>query len=149
MSIEPSNTLMRDEWEIRRLAYFYASGADTNDGERYASVFTEDAVVVSPKATISGHEALAKIPAVLRSMYVKTMHTVLNQIVTIDGDRAEGETYCIAYHLHAPKDGKSLRYDMYIRYQDKLRREADGWKFYHRHLIVEWEETVELQPAAA
>ena len=145
MSTQPTDALMRDEWEIRRLAYAYANGSDTNDGEKYASVFTEDAVVVSPKATITGRDALAKIPAILRSMYVKTMHTVLNQTVAINGDHAEGETYCIAYHLNAPQDGKSMRYDMYIKYQDRLRREGGNWKFYHRHLVVDWVETVEVQ----
>jgi uncharacterized protein (TIGR02246 family) len=145
MSTELTDALMRDEWEIRRLAYLYASGADNNDGEKYASVFTDDAVVVSPKATIAGRESLAKIPAMLRSMYVKTMHTVLNQTMAIDGDHAEGETYCIAYHLSAPQDGRSMRYDMYIKYQDKLRREGGSWKFYDRHLVVDWGQTVEVQ----
>ena len=146
MSTQLTDALMRDEWEMRRLAYNYAGGGDSNNAEQFASVFTEDAVVVSPQATISGRENLAKIPGMLHDMYAKTMHTVMNQTVKIDGDKAEGETYCIAYHMHHPKDGKSMRYDMFIRYQDKFRRVSGAWKFCHRFLAVDWTQTVEVQP---
>ena len=81
----------------------------------------------------------------LHDMFAKTMHTVMNQTVKIDGDKAEGETYCIAYHLNHPKDGKHTRFDMFIRYQDKFRRENGAWKFCHRHLAVDWTQTVEVQ----
>lgn len=145
MTAPLTDTLMRDEWEMRRLAYLYAGAGDGNDPETFASVFTEDAVVVSPQATIEGRANLAKIPGMLHDMFAKTMHTVMNQTVKIDGDRAEGETYCIAYHMNHPKDGKYTRFDMFIRYQDKFRRENGAWKFCHRHLAVDWTQTVEVQ----
>ena len=127
MTTALTDQLMRDEWEMRRLAYLYAGAGDGNDPETFASIFTEDAVVVSPQATIEGRANLARIPGMLNDMFAKTMHTVMNQTVKIDGDKAEGETYCIAYHMHHPKGGKSMRYVMFIRYQDRFRRENGAW----------------------
>ena len=150
MSIQLTDALMHDEWEMRRLAYLYAGGGDSNNAEQFASVFADDAVVISPQATISGRENLAKIPGMLHDMYAKTMHTVMNQTVTVNGDTAEGETYCIAYHMSRPnKDGKYMRFDMFIRYQDKFRRVDGAWKFTRRQLDVDWVQTVEVQMMGA
>ena len=137
--------LMHDEWAMKRLAYLYARGGDRNEPETFASVFTDDAIVISPQATIEGKANLAKIPGMLNDMYETTLHTVLNQTVKITGDTAEGETYCIAYHLSRPKDGKRMRFDMFIRYQDKFRRVSGEWKFTRRQLVVDWTQTVEVQ----
>jgi len=145
MSVSTDRDLMLDEWAMKRLAFLYARGGDRNEPETFASVFTEDAVVVSPQATITGRENLAKIPGMLNDMFQTTLHTVLNQTVTIDGDGAEGETYCIAYHLNHPKDGRYTRFDMYIRYQDKFRRVNGDWKFTHRRLVVDWTQTVDVE----
>ena len=36
MSAILTDALMRDEWEMRRLAYLYAGGGDGNDEEQFA-----------------------------------------------------------------------------------------------------------------
>jgi hypothetical protein len=73
-------------------------------------------------------------------MYHSTMHTVLNHTASIHGDKADGETYCIAYHVNHPKDGVYTRLDWAIRYQDKYVHQNGIWLYTHRQLLVEWTE---------
>jgi uncharacterized protein (TIGR02246 family) len=134
---------MRDQAALRHLAELYARAVDRRDSELFLSLFTEDAVLESHASTWEGREQLAGIPVRLRTRYQMTLHTVLNQEVTIDGDRAEGETCSIAYHLFPPKDGKQERLDMTIRYQDRFVRRNGEWLFARRRLDVQWTQTMD------
>jgi len=136
-----AEALMRDEWEIRKLAMMYARTVDRADGAGFAALFTEDAAVEGPGFRVKGYDQLFGNPGMLKQMYTSTMHTVMNQTVTINGDTAEGETYCIAYHLNKPDaEGKYTRLDWAIRYQDKYVRRDGKWLYTHRQLLVEWTE---------
>ena len=134
---------MRDDAALRRLAELYARAVDRRDADLFLSLFADDAELQSHIATWRGKEQLGQIPPRMRTRYDKTLHTVMNQQVAIDGDNARGETYCIAYHLFPPKDGKQQRLDMYIRYQDRFVRQDGAWKFARRQLDVQWTETKE------
>lgn len=132
---------MRDEWEIRKLAMNYARTCDRGDGAGFAALFTEDAAIDGPGFHVQGYDQLFGNPGALKQMYASTMHTVMNQTVTINGDTAEGETYCIAYHVNRPDaEGKTTRLDWAIRYQDKYVRRDGKWLYTHRQLLVEWTE---------
>jgi hypothetical protein len=65
---------------------------------------------------------------------------VSNQLVIIEGDRARGETYCIADHLSAGEGGRTIL-TWAIRYQDRWRRDLGQWRFERRLLILDWTET--------
>ena len=136
-----TNALMRDEWEIRKMAMAYARTVDRGDGAGFAALFTEDAAIDGPGFHVQGYDQLFGNPGALKQMYASTMHTVMNQTVTVTGDTAEGETYCIAYHVNRPDaDGKTTRLDWAIRYQDKYIRRDGKWLYTHRQLLVEWTE---------
>ena len=136
-----TDALMRDEWEIRKLAMNYARTVDRGDGAGFAALFTEDAAVEGPGFRVKGYDQLFGNPGMLKQMYTSTLHTVMNQTATITGDTAEGETYCIAYHLNKPDaEGKYTRLDWAIRYQDKYVRRDGKWLYTHRQLLVEWTE---------
>ncbi|HEX4505209.1 MAG TPA: nuclear transport factor 2 family protein [Alphaproteobacteria bacterium] len=138
MSVEQQ---MRDEWEIRKMAMAYARTCDRGDGAGFAALFTEDAAIDGPGFHVQGYDQLLGNPGALKQMYASTMHSVMNQTVTIDGDTAEGETYCIAYHVNRPDaEGKTTRLDWAIRYQDKYVRRDGKWLYTHRQLLVEWTE---------
>jgi uncharacterized protein (TIGR02246 family) len=135
------DALMRDEWELRKMAMTYARTCDRGDGAGFAALFTEDAAIDGPGFHIQGYDQLFANPGTLKQMYASTMHTVMNQTVTITGDTAEGETYCIAYHVNRPDaEGKTTRLDWAIRYQDKYVRRDGKWLYTHRQLLVEWTE---------
>ncbi len=129
-----------DEWALRKLAMTYARTCDRGDGPGFAALFTEDGAVEGPGFKVQGYDQLAGNPGMLKQMYHSTMHTVMNHTVTVSGDTAEGETYCIAYHVNRPQDGVYTRLDWAIRYQDKYVRRDGVWLYAHRRLLVEWTE---------
>ena len=131
---------LEEEAALRRTAEVYAAGADRRDKVLWTEVMTEDCVIEGPGFRIAGRDAVLGSIDLLTRNFLKTQHRVHNQLVTIHGDRAEGETYSTADHLVAADGGKSLLC-WSIRYQDQWRREGGAWRFSHRTLIVDWEET--------
>lgn len=136
---------LADEWALRRLVLQYASAVDRNDPELFASIFVEDAVVEGPGFRFDGRARLREVPAQLARDFRGTMHCVFNQLVTIEGDTARGETYCIAYHGIVGEDGRPATLDWAIRYQDRFTRQAGEWKIAYRRLVVEWTRTGPVQ----
>ena len=130
--------------DIQALTARYAQAADSRDVPMLLSTFTVDAEVVMPGSSIKGHEALGGIPAILGSMFEQTQHKILNQTLSINGDYAEGETYCTASHLRLKEDGSREVEDWNIRYQDRFVCINSIWLFEKRELVVDW---VEIRPA--
>jgi len=132
----------------RRIAEIYAHEADRGTGEAIATLFVENAVLVSPDATLSGRDAISRIPAMLRGMFAATRHEIMNQTIEFHGDNElSGETYCNASHLlHADGDLPRQVLVWSIRYQDKLCLSDGTWKIAHRELVLDWTEmrTVKL-----
>jgi len=139
------NSRLADEWELRQLAYLYARAMDRGDLATIDAIFTTDAVIESSLRVQKGIEEIRGIPAMLQKMFASTMHAVHNQTVAITGDTAEGETYGVAYQLMKPKDGKQLRLDWGLRYQDSFVRQNGAWRFKRRQLIIEWTQTVPVE----
>lgn len=142
MATDNSREQLLEGIEIRRLGDLYARGADSNDADMYAGVFTEDGKLDSPGVpTIVGQEALRKVPGLLRQFYHMTQHVVFNAVVHITGDTASGEAYCQASHVTKKDDGSMKAFIWAIRYLDQYRKERGKWRFSHRKLIVDWTET--------
>jgi len=129
-----------DKRECHELALRYARACDTHDAAEFAAIFTEDGTIVSPGHTMTGREQIvAVVPSALKSMYLRTMHLVHNDLVWIDGDNtARGETYCVAHHLTKESDAKASDYIMYIVYDNQFRKENGRWYFSHRKLNLRW-----------
>jgi hypothetical protein len=66
--------------------------------------------------------------------------------VSLDGDRATGESYCLAHHLSVGDDGQRTMMIASIRYLDGFVRQGGQWLFAERRLMVNWTET---RPSAA
>ena len=132
----------------RRIAEIYAHAADRGTGEEMADLLTEDAVLVSPDATLRGREAISRIPAMLRDMFAATRHEILNQTIEFRVDNEIlGETYCNASHLlHADGDRPRQVLVWCIRYQDKLCVSDGAWKIAHRELVLDWTEMRTVRP---
>lgn len=125
-----------DRLALRALVDLYARIPDDRDYALVDRVFADDAELVGPDFRLEGRE---QIRAAMRGIerYAATQHCMAQQSVEIEGDRAHGEVYCVAYHvLEAP--GGSERIDWGIRYQDRYRREAAGWRVERRELRIVW-----------
>lgn len=136
---------LADVIALRRTAELYAQGADRRDKAIWAAILTDDCVIEGPGFALAGREAVLGSLDFLASSYDATQHRIHNQIATVDGDTAAGETYCTADHLFRV-DGAPRLLCWAIRYQDRWRREAGVWRFAQRTLIVDWQEMREAMP---
>src|ERR1700756_1452858 len=92
---------------LRELVEAHAHCADRRDAKGQMSLFTADTHFVvymnaknpTPSQELYSREALAPVFAELNK-YDATSHFVgQNTIFTLTGDRATGETYCLAHHV--------------------------------------------------
>src|SRR6266403_1877519 len=112
-----------DRLAIRELIEAYAHCADGRDARGQMSLFTADTHFVvymnakdpKPSQELHSREALAPVFADLNK-YAATMHFVgQSTILTLTGDRATGEAYCMAHHLTID-DGKRRLMIAALRY---------------------------------
>ena len=142
-----------DRLAIRELVDAYATCADRRDAKGQMALFTADtrftvfmdATAAEPTQQLSGRESLAPVFDNLNT-YAATMHFNGQSTVSLDGDRATGESYCLAHHLSAGEDGQRTMMIASIRYLDVFARQDGQWLFAERRLMVNWTET---RPSAA
>ena len=134
---------LEDRLALRELADRYARAVDRRDWTLAATLFTEDCVLQGPGYELVGRE---KILAGLRLIdrYSATQHSVHNQLVEVDGDRANGETYCTAHHVYE-RDGRRRMLDWGIRYQDRCVRDGGAWRYARRELLLDWSQDLSLE----
>jgi ketosteroid isomerase-like protein len=137
-----------DRLAIRELFDAYAHCADRRDAKGQMALFTEDTRFVvyldardpEPTQELHGREALAPVFDALNA-YVATMHFNGQSTVELDGDRATGESYCLAHHLTIAEDGSRTLMVASIRYLDKFVKQDGAWLFAERRLLVDWTDT--------
>jgi uncharacterized protein (TIGR02246 family) len=134
-----------DEAALRRTAELYAQGADRRDKALWASIMTEDCVIVAPGIELKGRAQIVGALDIMAQLYASTQHRVHNLVATIEGDGAHGETYSMADHLTVA-NGQTTMLTWAIRYQDRWRREAGRWRFARRELVLDWTDTRVLTP---
>ena len=143
--VEISCAEAADRLAIRELIETYAHCADRRDAKRQMALFTADTRFVvymdakdpKPSQELHAREALAPVFADL-NRYAATMHFVgQSTILSLSGDRATGEAYCIAHHL--TMDGEKRRVMVaFLRYLDTFAKMDGAWLFAERLLYVDW-----------
>ena len=137
-----------DRLAIRELVDAYAHCADRRDAKGQMALFTEDtrflvfmdATAAEPTQELHGRESLAPVFDNLNT-YNTTMHFNGQSTVSLDGDRATGESYCLAHHLTIGEDGQRTMMIASIRYLDEFVKQDGQWLFAERRLMVNWTET--------
>lgn len=137
-----------DRLAIRELVDAYAHCADRRDAKGQMALFTEDTRFLvfmdyaSPEPTqhLHGRESLAPVFDALNA-YDVTMHFNGQSTVDLAGDRATGESYCLAHHLTVGEDGARTMMIASIRYLDEFVKQDGEWLFAERRLMVNWTET--------
>ncbi|MCF2525761.1 nuclear transport factor 2 family protein [Yinghuangia soli] len=134
-----------DRLALRDLVETYAQGADRRRPEQVASLFLPEGRLVverDPGAEPIVRTGPAQIAKAMTGLdrYIATMHVVANQLVAIDGDRAEAETYCTAHHIYDDESGVRRDRVMAVRYEDVYVRTPDGWRIETRRLNCDWVE---------
>jgi ketosteroid isomerase-like protein len=149
---EITPTELADRLAIRELVDAYAHCADRRDAERQKALFTEDTHFVvymngegsEPTQVLNGRDALTPVFDDL-NQYQATMHFNGQSTITLDGDRATGESHCIARHLSTDEGERKLMI-AWLRYHDTFVKLDDSWLFAERNLYVDWTETRPSHP---
>lgn len=142
-----SPTEVADRLAIRELFDAYAHCADTRDAEGQKALFTIDtrfAVYMDgsgtdPSYVLDGREALSPVFDDL-NRYEATMHFNGQSTITLDGDRATGDSYTIAHHVFT-ENGTRKMMVAWLRYLDVYVKLERTWYFAERELILKWSET--------
>jgi ketosteroid isomerase-like protein len=142
-----------DRLAIRELVDAYAHCADRRDAKGQMALFTEDTrflvfydlTSAEPSQELHGRESLAPVFDDL-NQYVATMHFNGQSTVSLDGDRAAGESYCLAHHLKVGEDGQRTLMVASIRYLDEFAKQDGQWFFAERRLMVNW---IDTRPSTA
>jgi uncharacterized protein (TIGR02246 family) len=140
-------TEVADRKAIRALVDAYAHCADRRDADRQKALFTDDTHFVvymdgegtDPSQELNGREALTPVFADL-NRYEATTHFNGQSTIALDGDRAAGESYCLAHHLYAEGGERKLMVAS-LRYRDRFVKRDGAWLFAERKLYVDWTET--------
>jgi hypothetical protein len=134
--------LARQLWDRDRIARrpkVYARGIDRRDWDLVRSCFTPDAQIEGSRATATAADYITQLrPGV--EYYPTTMHFMGNQLVELDGDTGQVETYAVAYHWKADVAGEDHPENLIVgvRYHDTLVRSADDWLISFRHVDPDW-----------
>ncbi|OPG02613.1 nuclear transport factor 2 family protein [Microbispora sp. GKU 823] len=117
----------------------YATAVDTRDWERLGALFTDDACweYSGSGERLLGPDAIVARISTSVERFDATHHLNGNHVVAVHHDAAEHTCYYQAQHvrLGLPDGEKFLGGG---RYDDRLRRTPDGWRFTHRRIISVW-----------
>ncbi len=97
-----------------------------------------------PTQALHGRDALTPVFDDL-NRYQATMHFNGQSTISLDGDRATGETYCIALHPFTEAGERKLMI-AWLRYGDTFVKLDGAWLFAERNLHVDWIETRPSHP---
>jgi hypothetical protein len=142
-----------DRLAIWELVDAYAHCADRRDAKGQMALFTADTrflvfydpTSAEPSQELHGRESLAPVFDDL-NQYAATMHFNGQSTISLDGDRATGESYCLAHHLKVGEDGQRTLMVASIRYLDEFVKQDDQWFFAERRLMVNW---IDTRPSSA
>lgn len=126
MSVEERLARLEAKDEIRELRANYCYHVDERDGEAFASLFAEDAVLdFGGAGRYAGRDELREfVDSVVPDHYAFIVHMVHNPVVEVDDDTATGRWY---FEAPATADGT----DVWIqgRYADEYERVDGEWLF--------------------
>ena len=152
-SLSPEETA--DRLAIRELIDAYAHCADRRDADGQKALFTADTRFIvymggegtEPTDDLRGRDSLTPVFENLKT-YEVTTHFNGQSTVVLDGDRATGESYCLAHHVYSA-DGERRIMIASLRYRDAFIKEDGTWRFEERRLYVDWTETRTLDASRA
>jgi hypothetical protein len=140
---------------IRELFDAYAHCADTRDAEGQKALFTTDTRFEvymegpgsKPSSVLEGREALSPVFDDL-NRYEATMHFNGQSTVSLDENRATGDSYTIAHHVYT-EHGIRMMMVAWLRYLDTFTKIDQSWYIAQRQIILVWSETRPLGPPTA
>jgi SnoaL-like domain len=121
-------TLIAKE-EIRELAMLYSRGVDRKDIELLRTLYAKDATDNHGKHYNGDADGYLQFLEKSFPYMRYSGHHICNHLVSVDGDRGEGEVYALAHHLIPDGKGGTVEDFMAVRYIDRYRKENGRWLF--------------------
>lgn len=130
-----------DRQQIHYKLMLYSHGIDRCDIDFLKQVFWPDGTCDYGGEDLNAYEWAEATVAGLSTME-RTQHSVSNYLLTVDGDAAECESYCTAYHLLKGEDGSLT--DMVVggRYLDKIEKRDGEWRIASRLYVMDWNQNI-------
>jgi hypothetical protein len=128
--------LLFDRAAITDVTIRYCWALDTKDWAVLDTVFTEDANGDLLEDVV-GRVAIKKRVETALSRMDETQHLISNHQIVVRGDTATCRCYLQAQHVRKAAHG-GPNFIIAGRYEDELRRTADGWRITFRRLVVMW-----------
>ncbi|MEU6715635.1 nuclear transport factor 2 family protein [Nonomuraea sp. NPDC046802] len=131
-----------DRIEIEALRGEHADAANMGDYDRFASLFTHDAVWRMPDVNVTflGREEIRAGAQRLGDDWEFFVQNTHAGVIRLDGDTASGRDYI--YEIGRLRDGRSVT--NYALFHDRYQRTPDGWKFTERVYEVKYLDTTPL-----
>ena len=124
---------VQDEATIRGLVSSYADAVCRRDKDAWAANWADDCVWELPGVgETRGKDAVVALWVAAMSRFPFVAQLVLNGLVRVDGDRAEGRWY-LNEHVKFADGGGMFNVGVY---QDRYVRERGRWLFAARHYTV-------------
>lgn len=125
--------LAADRDEIRDLLARYTYNGDRGRLAEMTACFAADGVLEYPGASPQGPSAIAaELGSGERNPGITFIrHHTTNPLIAVDGDSATARSYFAVYSDTGPDHSGT--------YDDKLIRTADGWRFAHRRVRIDWQ----------
>ena len=119
-----------DRQDISDLLVRYATGIDQRDWPLFRTVFTDDCELDYGEIGIwRGIDAVAEFMEQSHATAGHTMHRMSNQVIIVDGDKAEARTYVDALILVGDNTAGVNAIGFY---DDEIVRTNDRWRIVRR-----------------
>jgi hypothetical protein len=119
----------------------YATAVDTRDWKGLGALFTDDArwEYHGSEEWLSGPGVIVARISASVERFDATHHLNGNHAIAVRGDEAEHTCYYQAQHVRLGLPGGE-KFLAGGRYDDRLRRTRDGWRFTYRGITSIWTE---------
>ena len=135
-----------DKSALADLVLTYCRACDRRDFALVRTLYHDDAVDEHGfMFTGSPDEFVAWLPSAM-AQFEATVHSVSNMLFKVEGDKAEGEIYTLAYHRTPAPHAQEIIIGG--RYIDSYERRNGIWKFFRRALACDYCEVRAVDQAA-
>ena len=125
--------LASDRDAIRDLLARYTYNGDRGRLDAMTACFADDGVLEylgkAPQGPAAIKAALSSGTRDARLTFIR--HHITNPLIAVDGDGATARSYFTVHSNFGPDHSGT--------YDDRLVRTADGWRFAHRRVRIDWQ----------
>lgn len=133
---------LMEKQALKELVDTFSNLADMRDTKTQSTLFTEDATMTSivggNASTLKGRDEIEKACAKFLSLFDTVYHSNGQQVVTVDGDRAKGVSYCTVMLIGKNAEGVRTQNLQGVRYEDEYQKIDGKWYIAKRTSHFEW-----------